>query len=227
MKPRKNELSVQAQSGARRREATRASILEGMRRLLLDGEPYSTLSTDQIVKAAGVSRATFYLHFTDKKQVMFELANEIVEQRFVIGAEPLADPHIGRDALAAVVTEMVDRWMADAPLLDAVVQLSEDDAAMREVWVDAVHEVGAMGAKLMRARWGDSPSAFGDPETLGQVLAWMFERSAHQLTRDPSRRDEVIDAVTEVVWRIFEYRPEVADVRPSPRKKAARGGRKD
>ena len=78
---------------------------------------------------------------------------------------------------------------------------------MREVWVGAVHEVGAMGAKLMRARWGDGPAAFGDPETLGQVLAWMFERSAHQLTRDPSRRDEVIESVTEVVWRIFDYRP--------------------
>lgn len=208
MSPRKKtELSVQAQSGARRREATRTAIVDGMRRLLLDGEPYSSLSTDQIVKAAGVSRATFYLHFTDKKQVMFVLANEIVEQRFAIGAEPLADPHIGRDALVDVVTQMVDRWMGDAPLLDAVVQLSEDDPAMREVWVGAVHEVGAMGAKLMRARWVDSPAAFGDPETLGQVLAWMFERSAHQLTRDPARRDEVIESVTEVVWRIFDYRP--------------------
>jgi AcrR family transcriptional regulator len=207
MTPRKKELSVQAQSGARRREATQAAIVSGMRQLLLEGEPYSALSTDQIVKAAGVSRATFYLHFTDKKQVMFRLAEEIVEQRFAIGAEPLADPHIGRDALNLVVTEMVDRWMADARLLDAVVQLSEEDPAMREVWVDAVHEVGAMGAKLMRERWADGPSTYADPETLGQVLAWMFERSAHQLTRDPARRDEVIQAVTEVVWRVFEHHP--------------------
>ncbi len=165
MSKRKPEPSVQALSGARRREATQAAIVDGMRRLLLGGEAYSALSTEQIVKAAGVSRATFYLHFSDKKQVMVLLAHEIVEQRFVIGAEPLADPHIGREALTAVVTEMVDRWMADARLLDAVVQLSEDDPAMREVWVDAVHEVGAMGAKLMRARWGDDPSAYGDPET--------------------------------------------------------------
>lgn len=209
MSKRKPEPSVQALSGARRREATQAAIVTGMRRLLLDGEAYSALSTDQIVKAAGVSRATFYLHFSDKKQVMFLLAHEIVEQRFVIGAEPLADPHIGREALTAVVTAMVDRWMADARLLDAVVQLAEDDPAMREVWVDAVHEVGAMGAKLMRARWGDDDSAYGDPETLGQVLAWMFERSAHQLTRDPQRRDAVIAAVSEVVWRVFEHHPDI------------------
>lgn len=207
MSKREPEPSVQARSGARRREATQAAIIAGLRELLLGGEPYSTVSIDQVAKAAGVSRATFYLHFADKKQVMFHLAYEIVEQRFAIGAEPLADPHIGRDALSAVVTEMVDRWMADARLLDAVVQLAEEDPAMREVWVDAIHEVGAMGAKLMRARWGDSPTAFGDPETLGQVLAWMFERSAHQLTRDPTRRDEVIRAVTEVVWRVFEHHP--------------------
>jgi len=199
--------SVQARSGARRREATKAAIVAAMRRLLRDGEAYSALSVDQIVTEAGVSRATFYLHFTDKKQVMFQVAYDIVEQRFSIGAEQLADPQLSRDVVDAMVTEMVDRWMAEAHLLDAVLELAEQDPAMRATWVDAVREVGEMFAKLLRAHWADGPSADGDPETLGQVMAWMFERSAHQLTREPSQRDAVIHAVSEVMWRVFEYRP--------------------
>ncbi|WP_019873915.1 TetR/AcrR family transcriptional regulator [Sporichthya polymorpha] len=199
--------TVQARTGARRREATQTAIVDAMRALLLAGEPFSTLSVEQIASAAGLSRATFYLHFADKKEVMIRLAHEIVEQRFVIGAEPLADPHISRDAVNAVVTEMVDRWIDDAPLLEALIELAEQDAAVNQNWMDAVHEVGEMGAKLMSAHWGGGTGAYDDPETLGKVLAWMFERSAHQLTRDRSARDSVIAAISEVLWRVFEYRP--------------------
>lgn len=199
--------SVQALSGARRREATQTALVDATRRLLLSGETYSSLYVERIAQEAGVSRATFYLNFADKKEVMIRLAYEIVEQRFVIGAELLADPDIGRETLVAIVTDMVRRWTEDAPLLHAIIELAEQDSTMRQTWVDAVHQVGAMGAKLMRARWGDSRAAFADPETLGQVLAWMFERSAHQLTREPHRRAEVTEAVAEVVWRVFEHKP--------------------
>lgn len=200
--------SAQARSGARRREATQAAIVDAMRRLLKAGEAYSSLSVDQIVKEARVSRATFYLHFAEKKDVMHRLAYEIVEQRFAIGAEQLAQPQIDSQAVTAMVTEMVDRWMAEAHLLEAVLELAEQDAAMRATWVDAVHEVGAMFAKLMRAHWDSNAAPDVDTETLGRVLAWMFERSAHQLTRDPTQREAVIRAVAEVFWRVFEYRPQ-------------------
>jgi AcrR family transcriptional regulator len=197
--------SVQARSGARRREATAAAILAATRRLLLAGQAYSALSTDQIVKEAGVSRATFYLHFSDKKQVVSRLAYEFVEQRFA--AEPLADPHIGREALDAFITDLVDQWMADGPILNAIIELAQQDPAMRETWADAIDQMGAVGAKIMRARWTDGPSPDADPEIIGRTLGWMFERSAQQLTYQPGQRDAVIRAVTEIVWRVFDYRP--------------------
>lgn len=200
-------LSVQARTGARRREATQAEILDATRRLLQSGESFAGLSMERIAKEAGMSRATLYLHFSDKKDIIARLGDGIVEQRFSLGAELLADPSIGREVVVGIVTQMVDRWIDDARLLDAIIQLAEEDEQMREAWTRAIHEVGAMGADLMRRRWGDGPSSAPDPETIGQVLAWMFERSAHQLTRDPSRRDQVIAAVAEVVWRVFDYVP--------------------
>lgn len=200
-------LSVQARTGARRREATQTEILEATRRLLLAGESFNALSMDRIAREAGMSRATLYLHFDDKKDIIARLAFQLLEQRFTLGAELLADPQIGRDVFDAVVTQLVDRWIEDAPLLDAIIQLAEEDEQMREAWVHAIHELGDMGAELMRRRWADGPSAYPDPETLGRVLAWMFERSTHQLTRDPGNRDAVIATVSEVLWRVFDYRP--------------------
>ncbi|RHW25723.1 TetR/AcrR family transcriptional regulator [Nocardioides immobilis] len=200
-------LTVQARSGARRREATKARVVEATRRLLMDGEAYADLSMERIAKEAGVSRATLYLHFGDKRDILAQIAEEIVEQRFALGAEVLADPEIDRETLRTIVTDMTHRWMADAPLHSAIITLAEQDPDVRQLWVDAIHEVGAMGADLMRRHWGDGPSAAPDPDTIGQVLAWMFERSAHQLARDPEDEARVADAVSEVVWRVFEYRP--------------------
>ena len=202
-----SERSVQAATGARRREATQTDILNGTRRLLLSGESFSELSINDIAVESGVSRATVYLHFADKKAIVDRLATEVVEQRFAIGAEIIADPHISREALDLIITDMVDRWVADAPVIEAIIALAESDLGFHEIWVDAIHTVGAMGAELMRVRWSDGRSSVADPDTLGQVLAWMFERSAHQLTRDPARRDAVIAAVAEVVWRVLDYRP--------------------
>lgn len=200
-------LSVQARTGARRREATQAEILEATRRLLLAGESFRALSMDRIAKEAGMSRATLYLHFSDKRDIIGRLAVELLEQRFTLGAELLADPDIGRELFDEVVTQLVDRWIGDAPLLDAIIQLAEEDEQMRETWMRAIHELGDMGGELMRRRWAGGPSSYPDPETLGRVLAWMFERSTHQLTRDPERRDDVIAAVSEILWRVFDYRP--------------------
>jgi len=199
--------TAQARSGARRREATQAKAVEATRGLLLAGEPYATLSMADIARAAGLSRATLYLHFSDKHDIIARIAHDIVEQRFALGAEALANPVIDRETVGAIVTDMTGRWMRDAPLLSAIMTLAEQDEEVRRTWVAAIHEVGAMGADLMRRHWGDGPSAAADPDTIGQVLAWMFERSAHQLARDPARAAEVADAVAEVVWRVFEYRP--------------------
>jgi len=201
------DLSVQARSGAKRRRATQADILSATRRLILAGESITALSMDRIAREADVSRATVYLHFQDKTEVMARLADDIVEQRFALGAELLADPHIGRDVLDRIVAEMVQRWVDDAPLLDAIIEFAERDPEMRRIWVTAIHEVGALGADLMRDRWADNASAYDDPDTMGQVLAWMFERATHQLTREPERREEVTRAIAEVVWRVFDYRP--------------------
>lgn len=160
----------------------------------------------QVAAEAGLSRATLYLHFDDKRDIIARIAHDIVEQRFALGAEVLAAPQIDRATVGAIVADMTRRWVTDAPLLSAIITLAEQNPEVRQIWVDAIHEVGAMGAELMRRHWDDGPSAATDPDTIGQVLAWMFERSAHQLARDPSRHADVADAVAEVVWRVFEYR---------------------
>ena len=199
------QTSVQARTGARRREVTRTQIVSATEALLFAGADYEALSMADIAAAAGVSRATLYLHFTDKRDILAEMAERIVAQRFDIGAEIVPAASMNRDEMRAIVSDMIRRWIHDAPLLKAIFRLAEQDSATNQAWVRAVHKVGDMGADLMRQRWESQGGAYKDPTTIGRALAWMFERTARQLALDSDQQEQAIDAVAEIVWRVISY----------------------
>jgi AcrR family transcriptional regulator len=65
------------------RDYTRQRLVDAARELFLRNGTRAT-SVDDIAKAAGTSRATFYAHFTDKQDVIRELARGMWETAFGI-----------------------------------------------------------------------------------------------------------------------------------------------
>jgi TetR/AcrR family transcriptional regulator, ethionamide resistance regulator len=198
--------TIQATSGRRRREATVADLLDATRRLLAAGTPVAQLSIERIVAEAGLARATFYLHFKDKHALITRLADDEVAWREEIGAEILADPHLQRAALDQIMLEIVSRWVADQPVLSAIIELAEYDPAVRVTWRAAMHQVAVKAATQFQARWVDSPDRPPDPDMIAEIFTWMFERSCHQLLSDPSRAESVASSMAEIIWRVLDYR---------------------
>jgi AcrR family transcriptional regulator len=161
--------------------ATRADLLGAATRLLAAGASVSSLSVDRIVEEAGMSRATFYLHFRDKTELAAALAEDQVAWRDTIGAEVLSDPRLTREAVHAMLTEIVARWVDNRAVLAAIIEVA---------------------AEQFRRRWADQPD-HPDPDTIAEIFTWMFERSCHQILRDPSRQDAVADGLTEIIWRVL------------------------
>jgi AcrR family transcriptional regulator len=197
--------TIQATSGRKRRQATVAEILDATRRLLAAGTPVANLSVERIAAEAGLARATFYLHFKDKHELITRLADDEVAWREEIGAEVLADPGLRRDALDRIMLEIVSRWVADQPVLSAIIELAEYDPAVRETWRTAMHKVAVKAATQFRARWADSPDRPPDPDTIAEIFTWMFERSCHQLLTDPARAEEIAAGMAEIIWRVLDY----------------------
>ena len=185
--------------------ATRADLLGAATRLLGAGASVSSLSVDRIVDEAGMSRATFYLHFKDKHELVAALAEDQVAWRDTIGAEVLSDPELTRDDVHAMLSEIVSRWVANRSVLAAIIEVAEYDPAMADTWRTAMLEVAEVAGKQFRRRWADQPDR-PDPETVAEIFTWMFERSCHQILRDPSRQDEVADGLTEIIWRVLATR---------------------
>jgi AcrR family transcriptional regulator len=79
---------------AQRSRATRAGLLETARRLFAE-RGYAGVSTEEIVRAAGVTRGALYHHFADKedlfREVYEEVERELVEE-IAAGAGSARDP---------------------------------------------------------------------------------------------------------------------------------------
>ncbi|WP_052505769.1 TetR/AcrR family transcriptional regulator [Novosphingobium sp. P6W] len=93
----------------RRRGATRALILEAAR-LIFASANYAEAKVDDIIRTAGVSRATFYAHFTSKAELAGAIYEAIVPQttalfaRFPTLEEP-AQVHAWLDDFVALHLE--------------------------------------------------------------------------------------------------------------------------
>ena len=200
-------LTVQASVGRERRAATRRQILDALRSLLEDGAPVAGLSVERIVSEAGVSRATFYVHFAGKAEVVTALSDADMEPWLAHALPVLADPTADREAFAQVIRELVENWRAHAAVSASLVELAEYDPAVREAWHGIVHRLAGELAAHLRRRWaGRDIAADGDPEVMAEVIAWMVERNCHQLVRSgtPADDDRVAAALAEAIWRIIE-----------------------
>ena len=109
-------------------EATRAALIAAARRLFAE-RGYAAVGTEEIVRAAGVTRGALYHHFTGKQE-LFQAVYESVEQQLVeqIAASALAGASDPLEALRAGAQAFLDAC--------------EDPAVQRIALVDAPSVLG-------------------------------------------------------------------------------------
>lgn len=194
-------VSVQRRVGEDRRAATRARILDAARQLLTAGEPMAVMTVARVAEAAGVSRATFYLHFPDKRELTDALARELFAQWTPIAGPLLGEPTPTREQLHGVVAAVVGVWREHAGTLAGLIEVAEYDADARRSWRAAIDEVAGTIAQWLAVVRTDLPAP--EAQLLAQVIAWGAERSLHQLlTDDPAADEALTQALTELVWSI-------------------------
>ncbi len=185
-----------------RRTHTRQQIIDATRKLLAQGEAFARLSIGRIVVVAGVSRATFYLHFRTKRELVAALAQSETGAWATIAAPFLDDPRADRAVLSVVVRQLVDLWREHRAVLAGIIELAEYDDDTRAAWRDTAAEVARMVATSMRCRRPELSPAEADYRS--RLLVWAGERFLHQEAGQPMPDHDrlLIESLTELFWRM-------------------------
>jgi AcrR family transcriptional regulator len=125
---------------AERSEATRATLI-ATARALLAARGYADVGTEEIVRAAGVTRGALYHHFEDKR-ALFEAVYEDVERRLT--------ERIASEALASAADPMAALRAGAEAFLDAC----EDPAVQRIALIDAPSVLGWERWREIGLRYG-------------------------------------------------------------------------
>ena len=102
---------------SRRRQAdeTRKRIYQCAERLFTEHEP-GTVSVEAIVRAAGVSKGSFYVHFASKDALFMELVNDrvaMVDAKYQSFMDSLPEDMPAQDALLSLMDKISDVLTAD------------------------------------------------------------------------------------------------------------------
>lgn len=188
-----------ARTQAQRTEATRAALVAAGRRLFAE-QGYAVTRTEQVVRAAGVTRGALYHHFGDKAE-LFRVVYEAVEFDVVHGVQAAARAVRAPDRLAATAQAFLDTWadpgVRRVTLLDAPAVLGWQE------WkrLDGAYGLGLLSSALLGAM--DAGEVRRQPvEPLAHLLLGALTDAALFVARaeDPDRaRREVGAALAELL----------------------------
>jgi TetR/AcrR family transcriptional regulator, ethionamide resistance regulator len=179
------------------------ALSDAVIRILNSGDSFREVSVADLVREAGLSRATFYRHFADKGDVLRALARDSLAQ-IIDAAERWyrLTSSAGRAELREALHQLIDTYRRNAPLIAAVQETAPFDAAVRA-------EYEAMVARLERGvaehiaegqRVQHITANLDGPST-AQWLLRMLERGAYQLI--PGATDATVDALEEALTMII------------------------
>lgn len=178
--------------------ATRRKLIEATFHCFSD-KGFEAATIADIVKAAGTSRATFYLHFASKSEALAASWAEL-EQPFMVEQWrrlDALDPW-PVDGLRAWVTEMVGLWEGTQNFAIASNQAVSTDTEMSRKWFSGIRSYLDHVPGVLRRLGRDS----AHPDYRFIMLCTQMDRSAFMyLTQNfPGSREEFIATLCEF-WR--------------------------
>lgn len=195
-------VSVTRRTGARgkdRRLAVEDKLQQAMERLLEQGHSFTQVSVEQLAAEADIARATFYLHFRDKGELVARLMSRVTEE--VVSATRAASPQTrARSELRRMIKAVVDVYRRHYAVMAAIVETAAYDAQVEQLFRQMMDTlIGVNRRLLQQMKQAGQPRS---PPLVADVVTWAFERSCHQLVRNrkPAQVNALVDALTHVVW---------------------------
>ncbi|MGW4489280.1 TetR/AcrR family transcriptional regulator [Amycolatopsis sp. NPDC004368] len=187
-----------------RRETLGHQLLEATERLMGEGLTFTELSVDRLASEAGISRATFYVYFEDKGQLLRLFAQHVFAD-LTEAAKRWWDSADARDPedLRVSISEIIARYRRHRSVLYAVIEMAAYDSEVDELYRGIMEGLVDAIAAIIERGQADGTITPMPVRPTASALTWMVERTCHQTLRftSESEDDALADSMTEVIWR--------------------------
>lgn len=194
----------------RRRSATRAAILLAAKEVFADSD-YVHAKIEDIIRAAGVSRATFYAHFESKLELAYAIYDEIAPQSTALFAKLPEAADNGLPSVIAWLRGFVGIHVEHRYVTPLIAQLQLFESGFRErILSDAeaiIDQLAAAGAKGFVMVQGGSADALRQRVRVRLVLNRAAMVCA-QIASDELPRAEAEIALELVATEVLQFMQE-------------------
>lgn len=175
---------------------------------LLATRRFADLSVADILREAGVSRASFYFYFASRYALLSAVSERVVDDVYAVTQTWLrrdeGEPPL--DALHAAMRGALTQWRTHGPVLRAVVESSASAPEIEAQWRRLISRfTDAATEQIERERAAGVAPPGMDARALAAMLTWMTERALYLVVSDGepefSDDDRLVDTLAGVWWR--------------------------
>jgi TetR/AcrR family transcriptional regulator, ethionamide resistance regulator len=187
---------------ANRRAEVEQAILAAAEELLEEGASFAQLKIEEIARRAGIGRTGFYFYFSDKRELLMRLTDDVAEALYEQADRWWHGEGDGAEELRDILGPVVRLWLRHAAVLVAVVQTAGYDTEVRDFWrALAARFVDATRDRIEREQDEGRAEAVPASDT-AFALVWMTERACYQhAEQDRGDPGALIEALTGIWLR--------------------------
>lgn len=191
-------------TGRDRREAVEEQVFAAVERLLDTGVSYTELGVQRIAEEAGIARSTFYVHFSDKTDLLMRLTEAATSGLFAVAERWAYGDHGWRvDGIVRTHAEMIAHYRAHTGTLIALHEVASYEPAVDAYWRERINRfVAILAAHLERGKPSGRVPAELDSETTARIATWSVERivARHVIDDDGSGDERLAAALGRSTW---------------------------
>jgi AcrR family transcriptional regulator len=179
-------------------------LVAALERLLARGDTFTTISVEQLAREAGLVRATFYLHFRNKGELIGLLTRKVEAEIRNAAFESIHKAEdFGEDEFRDFMRDLVEILWRHRPAMRALAEVSAYDQDVARVFhLFMARQAADTRVVMDKLRAGGRLHPLAAPP-IAEIFAWAVEHCCGQMLSGEDtkeQRRELADLLTHVVW---------------------------
>jgi TetR/AcrR family transcriptional regulator, ethionamide resistance regulator len=179
-------------------------LLDAIARLLDGGTRFAALPVEQLAREAGIGRATFYLHFRDKTDLVARLMQRLTAEVALSAGDWFRDSgEVDERTMRQALFGIIGTFKRHQAVLAAVADTAPHDPVIAQAHADMMQALCALSRRAVRQVQRSGRGTAVDPAALADLLTHLIELYCARFIADYRTRDipALVDLFAHVAGR--------------------------